>query len=153
MRVFKNVQAATVVSIMIASFMFLIPGAGTGLADGYTRHFKPGYDKRGHVAQTIKHGYHKNTAPHQGRQVTQQTVTTTRYYAPGSSRLHPGKRYNAKAHRNQHAGNKHVVRNSFKHHQKLRHSNFRHQRSAQRHVRHNLGLFAALPGIIVNIPL
>jgi hypothetical protein len=35
----------------------------------------------------------------------------------------------------------------------LRRHNFKTQRHAQRHIRHNLGLFAAMPGIIVNIPL
>lgn len=148
MGIFKKLTT-TMAIFLITSFMFLFSGAGVSLADGYARHFKPD-----HVKQNYNHAYHKNTARHQGRKITQRTVTTTRIYAPRHLKQ---RRADARCITN---GSRHhlgsyrpLANNSFKRHQKLRHSNFRHQHSAQRHVRHNLGLFAALPGIIVNIPL
>ncbi|MCA1797521.1 MAG: hypothetical protein LC645_08300 [Geobacteraceae bacterium] len=154
MRIFKNLKAATIVSILSASFMFLLPGAGISQADGYARHFKPDHINRNHVNPANKHGYHKNAARQHDRQITQRIITTTRYSTPrGTAQRHADKSCRTNTSRHQRGNNWHQARNSFKHHQKLRHSNFRSQRHGQQHLRHNLGLFAALPGIIVNIPL
>lgn len=154
MRIFKNLKAATLASVLIAAFMFLLPGAGVSLADGYARHYNPAHAKPAHANSGNKHAQHYKAARHNGSQVTQRVVTTTRYYTPGSVKQgHAWNHYNTHAKRHQHHTKKHVAHSSFKQHQKLRHSNFRQQRRAQQHVRHNLGLFAALPGIIVNVPL
>ncbi|MFO7831738.1 MAG: hypothetical protein R6V18_07115 [Desulfuromonadaceae bacterium] len=143
MRIFKNLKTATMVSILLTSFMFLSQGVGISEADGYARHFR----------SAGNHGYQNNAVRHQDRQITQRVITTTRYSTPrGSAQLYGNKscRSNTSRHR---GNNRHLGRNRFKHHQNFRQSNFQHQRRAQQHARHSLGLFAALPGIIVNIPL
>ena len=160
MRRLKNLQPVTTASILIASFIFLCPGAGVSQADGYARHFKPAHSNSAHVKSASKYGYHNNGARARGKQFTQRVVTTTRYYKPrGATQYHGGKHYNSKGFKGSKARkqyrkhNTHIINNSFTQHQKLRHKNFKAQRRAQQYVRHNLGMFTALPGISINIPL
>lgn len=143
MRIFKKLKTATMVSILIASFMFLFPGAGASLANGSARYFRSG----------MMQGYQNSAEGHRAKQVTRRVVTT-RYYTPRSAERHHADRYcRADVSRHNRRGKSHMANNSFKRHQKLRNNNFRAQRHAQRHTSHNLGIFTALPGIFVNIPL
>jgi len=149
MRVFKKLQAASMVSILVASFMFLIPGTGTSHADAHN------YRQAQHFKNADRHAHHTRDIRQHNSRVSRHVVTTTSCYTPAGKASHHLSRHHKGKLQQRHyrPGKSHLARNSFKHHQKLRRHNFKTQRHAQRHIRHNLGLFAAMPGIIVNIPL